>query len=497
MAAILLFLVGISTVSASIKGVPFEKLSFYDKGRDFSCLDGSQSIPFSYVNDDYCDCSDGSDEPGTAACDNSQFYCENKEHEPRYLQSSRVNDGICDCCDGSDEWDSEVTCPNTCIELGRRVKEEMRKLQEIEQQGHQKRFEYSSQGRQKREEYERDLSQVESDMGVVSSEVESLRQAKEEAEEPESRKKQEHLERWEEEKAAIKEEKRTTAAFNTFKELDTDSNNELSLEEIMVKQELDDDGDGILSVDEARIYLDGDTPVDFQTFKDKSWDLVEAQLKDERETEREEERNNGNDKDINEDDMDDDDDDEEEGKEEEEGGEETLEMPPYDEETHQLIEAADSARQLLREVEERERNLDSRKKDLEKYLGTSFGEDHEFSPLFEQCYEYTDREYTYKLCMFEKVTQRGKNGGRETSLGNWDKWNGNEGSKFNSMLYSKGEKCWNGPDRSIVVHLKCGVEDKIVSAYEPNKCEYAMDFTTPALCRGEVNGKPRNIRVEL
>ena len=172
-------------------------------------------------------------------------------------------------------------------------------------------------------------------------------------------------------------------------------------------------------------------------------------------------------------------------------------MPPYDEETQQLIDAADNARQLFREVEDREKSLDSRKKDLEKYLGMSFGEDHEFSPLFEQCYEYTDREYTYKLCMFQKVTQRGKNGGRETSLGSWDKWNGNEGSTFNSMLYSKGEKCWNGPDRSIVIHLKCGVEDKIVSAYEPNKCEYAMDFTTPALCRGEVKGKPRNIRVEL
>jgi hypothetical protein len=31
----------------------------------WACLDKSRSIPWSAVNDDYCDCPDGSDEPGT------------------------------------------------------------------------------------------------------------------------------------------------------------------------------------------------------------------------------------------------------------------------------------------------------------------------------------------------------------------------------------------------------------------------------------------------
>uniref|UniRef100_A0ACD5VQX3 Uncharacterized protein n=1 Tax=Avena sativa TaxID=4498 RepID=A0ACD5VQX3_AVESA len=79
-----------------------------------ACRDGSGSFPKSRLNDGYCDCADGTDEPGTSACPEGKFYCTNTGDDPRLLFSSFVNDNICDCCDGSDEYESGVHCPNTC-----------------------------------------------------------------------------------------------------------------------------------------------------------------------------------------------------------------------------------------------------------------------------------------------------------------------------------------------------------------------------------------------
>lgn len=71
------------------------------------------------LNDEYCDCSDGSDELLTSACSHitsRPFQCKYSVAINVTLPFSRVNDGICDCCDGSDEVSSVVneTCPNTC-----------------------------------------------------------------------------------------------------------------------------------------------------------------------------------------------------------------------------------------------------------------------------------------------------------------------------------------------------------------------------------------------
>ncbi|KAJ8759199.1 hypothetical protein K2173_004637 [Erythroxylum novogranatense] len=79
------------------------------------CKDGSKSFTRDRLNDNFCDCVDGTNEPGTSACSRGKFYCRNLGSTPQFIFSSRINDRICDCCDGSDEYDRGVNCPNTCV----------------------------------------------------------------------------------------------------------------------------------------------------------------------------------------------------------------------------------------------------------------------------------------------------------------------------------------------------------------------------------------------
>ncbi|KAJ2657381.1 hypothetical protein IW148_005198 [Coemansia sp. RSA 1199] len=142
--------------SAEIRGLDPRLAEKYVPSSDnmFECLDGSQRIPFARVNDDYCDCTDGSDEPGTSACTNGTFYCANTGHTPGTLSASRVNDGVCDydvCCDGSDEWNSPIKCPDKCAEIGAKRRDEEEKLAQTNESGARKLQELIASGRELRQ----------------------------------------------------------------------------------------------------------------------------------------------------------------------------------------------------------------------------------------------------------------------------------------------------------------------------------------------------------
>ncbi|XP_021939758.1 glucosidase 2 subunit beta [Zootermopsis nevadensis] len=121
-----------------LKGVHISDISVYTPNErgNFVCVHTREEIDFSRVNDDFCDCLfDGSDEPGTSACQNGRFYCDTQNNigHSESVPSSYVNDGICDCCDGSDEWTQirlpfrleesvqknlrryQSPCPNLCV----------------------------------------------------------------------------------------------------------------------------------------------------------------------------------------------------------------------------------------------------------------------------------------------------------------------------------------------------------------------------------------------
>lgn len=100
-----------------VRGAKEGDISYKKSAETFICKDNSRTIPFKNVNDDFCDCPDGTDEPGTSACARGRFTCKNKGYKPLELSSMYVDDGICDCCDGSDE--TRVKCPNKCTELAK------------------------------------------------------------------------------------------------------------------------------------------------------------------------------------------------------------------------------------------------------------------------------------------------------------------------------------------------------------------------------------------
>lgn len=94
--------------------------------------------------------------------------------------------------------------------------------------------------------------------------------------------------------------------------------------------------------------------------------------------------------------------------------------------------------------------------------------------MIDQCYEFEDREYIYKLCPFEKTVQKSKANSGETIIGNWKSWGDNENTKYLTMKFDNGLACWNGPQRSTKVIVSCGLENKITSVSEPNRCEVSL-----------------------
>uniref|UniRef100_A0A4W6BZ97 Glucosidase 2 subunit beta n=1 Tax=Lates calcarifer TaxID=8187 RepID=A0A4W6BZ97_LATCA len=399
---LLLLSVGVSAVEVQRpRGVPLSKRQFYEEGKPFTCLDGSRTIPFDRVNDDYCDCRDGSDEPGTAACPNGSFHCTNAGFRPAFIPSSRINDGICDCCDTTDEYNSGAACQNTCRELGRKERESLQKMAEIAKEGFLLKQQLIQEAKRGLEDKKAKLGDVQVSKKDLEDKVEALRTVKETAEQPEKEAKERHLKAWEAHRVSP-----SNLYWMTLK---------------------------IYFHESFRSVFDMQPPPTMPTQEKK--------------------------------------DDDDEGT-----------MPPYDQETQNLIDAAQKARDEFDEAERALREVDDQIRNLEKEISFDFGPSAEFAYLYSQCYELTTSEYIYRLCPFNRVSQKPKYGGSETNLGTWGKWAGPEDNIYSMMKYEHGTGCWQGPNRSTTVKLTCGKETVVTSTSEPSRCEYLMEFTTPAIC---------------
>ena len=71
--------------------------------------------------------------------------------------------------------------------------------------------------------------------------------------------------------------------------------------------------------------------------------------------------------------------------------------------------------------------------------------------------------FDYEVCLFKKAVQIG-HGKRKVTLGRWGKWIEYEDGLY--ILLEEGDRCWNGPERSLkvsgLIMLEVDLRDSIV-----------------------------------
>ncbi|XP_003242619.1 glucosidase 2 subunit beta isoform X1 [Acyrthosiphon pisum] len=472
-----------------IKGIPIENAKLYAHGKDFSCFDGTLTIPYSYINDDYCDCIDASDEPGTSACPNGTFYCSNKGHFPSVVPSSRVNDGICDCCDGSDEWASNFqkdACQNTCENLSHEARGEANRVHNLYALGFKIREQLIAKGKYLLLQRQNKILHLLTKTKEAQFNRSSMFNDKEIAKEKE--------------KKAIEEEKsnQQNKAIEIFNEIDTNKDNKIEVEEVIAYSTFDQNQDGLVSQDEINYFMENKKEIDLKHFMSNGWNRVNLLIFTKSFDEKQHLAKRNVKKEILNQDFNHSSDNETEKYNIEHVEAVRINKLLYTEKTKIIINESKKAHELFEEADRTVKDLQKQIYELKKSIRKNFGPDDEFAALDGQCYELINDEYIYKLCLFEKITQRPIKGGPEVHLGVWKDWASftNDKPQYHTMLYDRGQQCLNHYQRFAYVHLSCGLKPKLISVSELNRCEYLMEFELPSVCVIEDNKYLRELERE-
>ncbi|KAJ8635151.1 hypothetical protein MRB53_009418 [Persea americana] len=591
-----LFLISIaisaSAFSIDLLGIAPEDEKYY-KADVIKCKDGSKKFKREQLNDEFCDCPDGTDEPGTSACPEGKFYCRNAGHSPLILYSSRVNDGICDCCDGSDEYDGKAKCPNTCWEAGKVAREKLKKKIATYQEGVTLRKKEVEQAKQAFSKDEADLLKLKNEEKILKGLVQQLKEQKEQiekAEEQERLKKEKEKKLREAEENASEQEKKPIEKHETEEHIDEvphpkEENADAAVEagsgdnsqsgtspSNVIKQETAEGSDGTVVKDESKASVDHaakqegaeanagtvikderghDAGTGTEAFADhaakqeqEKSDTIEGLSKEElgrlvasrwtgenagqqtkeldnaKEEEDdgsseipeaaendgydgyssatdEDDRKYDNDE-MEEHNMDDEHDDRDNSYNsdvEDYSDSKTLHSQSWLDKLQQTVrnilqavslfktpvDISEAAR-VRKEYDESSQKLSkmqSRISSLSEKLKHDFGMEKEFYSFYDHCFESKQNKYVYKVCPFKQASQ--VEGHSTTQLGRWEKFE----ESYRIMQFSSGDKCWNGPDRSLKVRLRCGLKNELADVDEPSRCEYVAVLSTPALCLEE------------
>ncbi|KAI9494851.1 glucosidase II beta subunit-like-domain-containing protein [Zychaea mexicana] len=486
-------LAAIAVVQASeLRGVAPEQKPLYTPHSDghWECLDSSKKIPYTAINDDYCDCPDGSDEPGTSACPNSLFYCNNEGHIAAYIKSYAVNDGVCDdaCCDGSDETSGLISCPNRCKGFAAEYAREQAVLHKIHSAGIAAKRKLIQQGLETVSGWQEEKSKLEDALAIKRAELIRLQREVEAIEadvkshsskkKPSSKKikcppcnsltLRDHIETLEDEIDTL---------VTILKDMKRDHNH--NFHDMAVKAAIAGYNDFIEGYDELKADIDKDL-AKYSNDEDSGFDIEQY-----------------------------DDNGEEGGDVEEDTPEETAEkagkvsfiqtwlqklaavippdwrglVPLEKAENNGSVKSGGSALEAAKkahsdvnsEIQSTEKKLNAINDDL----GKDYGKHYEWLRLKDVCTEKNEGEYTYSVCIFGDAYQKSNKDGARVKLGRFEKFLDDDHMK---QIYPRGTKCWNGPERSVHAAFECGGETEILEVTEPEKCEYRYRMKTPAVC---------------
>lgn len=462
--ALLLSALVLEIKAEKIRGVPPSKLALYSSGSStFSCLDGSLKIPSDRVNDDYCDCPDGSDEPGTSACHNGTFFCQNAGHIPAYIPSSRINDGVCEeaCCDGSDEWLGLVQCPNTCKQLAKVHAKLEKERVAVESAGWKVKEQWIKEAHQIRVDLEHEINRIQvkqeaSQANLVDMEAALARLQEEEsqssaAEQEAARKLAEEFEQsvdrivsqLSDQEQRIKDLETILSdlaqGYNpNFQDMAVkgavSAYNELPA---IVAREID-----ISSVKSAfetvsqKSMASANSEAPSISYISKLLRYIKEQMA-------------------------------------EYGLIQAIpEVSESSAQSQQLTNMRETVEKAREEVLSTDRDISSKKQSLTE----NFGEHDVYRAVKGKCFSSVISDYTYEVCLLVNLQQ--KSASTNTLVGNFDHVDEN-----GSLIYNHGQRCWNGPERSGRVDVECGIENELLSVREAQKCEYVFRIRSPLACK--------------
>ncbi|KKY16871.1 putative glucosidase 2 subunit beta precursor [Phaeomoniella chlamydospora] len=529
---------------------------FYKDFSRFSCISlPSITVPASAVNDDYCDCPDGSDEPepqNLSAPALPGFYCKNKGHIPAYLPSLAVNDGKCDydyCCDGSDEWAGigGVHCPDKCKEIGKEWRKQDESRKKALGVAVKRRKELVSEAARLRGDIEHRIATLEREVKEHETKVAQLGD--------------EVLDLEQKEKFKIVKSGGKGSKTSTLANLAKQRVEELRSTLTTVREQRDAQR---ARVQELEAILSTFKEEYNPNFNDEGVKRAVRSWEDYAAKEKEGDWQPAHDRDLNELVQEDNESQGINWAEWETGDESEVEddvaalynlrnylppsvrvflaekiavvkeilitngilAPPTPSDTASIPEspALSGARSSLSAARSAlsscQNSLSNTRSDLDK----PFGPDDVFRSLKDTCVEVDSGEYVYKHCYFSKITQRPKKGGGETNMGKFEELTTIPASDVDAALdpedlssgpntspmaaaqqgghfgpnerivlsYANGQGCWNGPARSAKVILGCSEKEVLWRIRESEKCVYEVWAGSSAVCPETVNGNKKS-----